>query len=64
MGTHRCLSAQLARAEAEIALSQLLARFPTLLLAVPRDQLTWQPTRLVRTLTSLPLSVGARVNFG
>ncbi|MEY9844160.1 cytochrome P450 [Streptacidiphilus sp. BW17] len=40
MGTHRCLSAQLARAEAEIALSQLLARFPTLLLAVPRDQLT------------------------
>ncbi|MBF9069194.1 cytochrome P450 family protein [Streptacidiphilus fuscans] len=58
-GIHRCLGAQLARAEAEIALSQLLARFPALRLAVPRDQLTWQPTRLVRTLTALPLSVAS-----
>jgi cytochrome P450 len=57
-GIHRCLGAPLARAEAEIALGQVITRFPDLQLAVRRDQLAWQPTRLVRGLSALPLSLG------
>ncbi|MFJ8860544.1 cytochrome P450 [Streptomyces sp. NPDC102451] len=54
-GIHRCVGAPLAKAEAEIALRAVLARFPDLRLAVPPDQLQWRHTRLVRGLTSLPV---------
>jgi cytochrome P450 len=54
-GIHRCVGAPLARAEADIALRALLARFPELRLAVPPDQLGWRRTRLVRGLASLPV---------
>ncbi|MFC1418012.1 cytochrome P450 family protein [Streptacidiphilus cavernicola] len=57
-GIHRCLGAPLARAEGEIALRALLARFPGLRLAVPADQLAWRRTRLMRGLVSLPLQTG------
>ncbi|WP_042419714.1 cytochrome P450 family protein [Streptacidiphilus anmyonensis] len=57
-GIHRCLGAPLARAEAEIALGQLITRFPDMRVAVPRDQLAWRPTRLVRALVTLPLTLG------
>ncbi|MFE2931116.1 cytochrome P450 [Streptomyces sp. NPDC059278] len=55
-GIHRCVGAPLAKAEAEIALRAVLTRFPGLRLAVPPDQLQWRHTRLVRGLTSLPVS--------
>ncbi|MEU9361200.1 cytochrome P450 [Streptomyces sp. NPDC048301] len=55
-GIHRCVGAPLAKAEAEIALRAVLTRFPGLRLAVPSDQLQWRHTRLVRGLTSLPVS--------
>ncbi|WP_129305325.1 cytochrome P450 [Streptomyces sp. L2] len=58
-GIHRCVGAPLARAEADIALRKLLARFPALRLAVPAEQLTWRRTRLVRGLTALPVLVSA-----
>ncbi|MFE6164367.1 cytochrome P450 [Streptomyces sp. NPDC056486] len=54
-GIHRCVGAPLARAEAEIALRAVLARFPTIRLAVSPDQLGWRRTRLVRGLVSLPV---------
>lgn len=54
-GIHRCVGAPLAKAEAEIALRAVLARFPGLRLAVPPDQLQWRHARLVRGLTSLPV---------
>ncbi|MEJ1202542.1 MULTISPECIES: cytochrome P450 family protein [unclassified Streptomyces] len=54
-GIHRCIGAPLAKAEAEIALRAILARFPRLRLAVPPDRLQWQRTRLLRGLTSLPV---------
>lgn len=54
-GIHRCVGAPLARAETEIALRALLTRFPGIRLAVPPDELTWRPTRLVRGLESLPV---------
>ncbi|MFD8059171.1 cytochrome P450 [Streptomyces cyaneofuscatus] len=57
-GIHRCPGAPLARAEAEIALRTLLARFPGLRLAVPAESLTWRRTRLTRGLAALPLVLG------
>jgi cytochrome P450 len=57
-GIHRCVGAPLARAEAEIALRAVLARFPRLRLAVPADQLEWRRTRLMRGLTALPVHTG------
>jgi cytochrome P450 len=40
-GVHFCLGAALARMEAELALTSLLARLPNLRLAVPFDDLHW-----------------------
>ncbi|WP_406151635.1 cytochrome P450 [Streptomyces sp. NBC_01012] len=54
-GIHRCVGAPLAKAEADIALRAILARFPDIRLAVPVDQLEWRRTRLVRGLDSLPV---------
>lgn len=54
---HRCVGAPLAKAEAEIALRAVLARFPGIRLAVPPDRLDWRRTRLVRGLASLPVLV-------
>lgn len=54
-GIHRCVGAPLARAEAGIALSAILSRFPGIRLAVLPDQLDWRRTRLVRGLASLPV---------
>ncbi|MGW0683660.1 cytochrome P450 family protein [Streptomyces sp. NPDC002754] len=54
-GIHRCVGAPLAKAEMEIVLRAVLARFSVLQLAVPADELVWRRTRLVRGLSSLPL---------
>ncbi|MFE9456258.1 cytochrome P450 [Streptomyces californicus] len=56
-GIHRCVGAPLAKAELEIALRAVLARFPAISLAVPADRLEWRRTRLVRGLESLPVTV-------
>jgi cytochrome P450 len=56
-GIHHCLGAPLARLEGRIALGSLLARFPRIRLAVPAEQLTWQPTFLIHGLTELPVTL-------
>ena len=56
-GIHRCLGAPLARAEGELALRAVFARFPDVRLARPVEQLEWRHTRLTRGLTSLPVVV-------
>ncbi|MFF6843428.1 cytochrome P450 [Streptomyces tanashiensis] len=56
-GIHRCPGAPLARAEAEIALSALLTRFPDTHLTAPADSLPRHRSRLTRGLTTLPLSL-------
>ncbi|WP_262063822.1 cytochrome P450 family protein [Streptomyces sp. STR69] len=56
-GIHRCLGAPLARAEGELALRAVFARFPDVRLALPVEQLEWRHTRLTRGLTSLPVVV-------
>src|SRR4029079_16014841 len=54
-GIHLCLGAQLARIEAEVAISTLLRRLPGLRLDDPENP-EWRPTFVLRGLKSLPAS--------
>ncbi len=56
-GVHHCLGARLARLEAEIAFTALLARFPDLSLAVPPEELHWGhgDGLVLRGLSELPV---------
>jgi cytochrome P450 len=54
-GIHYCLGAPLARLEAQIAFTKLLAAFPRLRLAVPPGDLHWRPGLLLRGLRELPV---------
>ena len=54
-GIHYCLGAPLARLEGEVAIGSLLARFPSLSLAVPVSRLRWRPSSLIHGLESLPV---------
>jgi cytochrome P450 len=54
-GIHHCLGAQLARIEAEIAISTLLRRLPELRLDDAADP-EWRPTFVLRGLKRLPAS--------
>jgi cytochrome P450 len=56
LGAHSCLGAPLARAELKIVLGSLFRRFPTLRLAVDRDELRLKPTLSLHTLQSLPIT--------
>ncbi|MCQ9136155.1 cytochrome P450 family protein [Streptomyces hilarionis] len=56
-GIHRCVGASLAKAEAEIALRQVLTRFPAIRLAVAPERVRWRRTRLLRGPASLPVLV-------
>ncbi len=59
-GIHFCLGAPLARLEARIAFSALLARFPHLRLAVKRSELQWThgDGLVLRGLEQLPVRLG------
>ncbi|MGW5050134.1 cytochrome P450 family protein [Actinokineospora sp. NPDC004072] len=57
-GIHYCVGAPLARMEAEIALGELLRRFPTLTLATtPTTTLRYRSSAIIRGLESLPVRV-------
>src|SRR6185437_4870531 len=58
-GIHFCLGAQLARIEAEIAISTLLRRLPELSLDDAENP-EWRPTFVLRGLKRLPASWGLR----
>jgi cytochrome P450 len=58
-GIHYCLGAPLARLEAQVAFTRLMARFPDL--RPDSGELSWRPGILIRGLSSLPvLPHGAR----
>ncbi|MET7989544.1 cytochrome P450 [Amycolatopsis sp. NPDC005232] len=54
-GIHYCVGAPLARMEAEIALTALLARFPQLRAAVPEEELVYRTSPLVHGIKTLPV---------
>jgi cytochrome P450 len=56
-GIHYCLGAPLARMEGEIAFGALLARYPSLSLAVPESSLRWRPSTLIHGLEKLPVTL-------
>jgi cytochrome P450 len=55
-GPHFCLGANLARMELQVALGTMLARLPTLRIAVPEESLTWNTGTMMRGLTALPIA--------
>jgi len=55
LGIHFCLGAPLARMEGRIAFSKLLARFPNLRLALPREKIRWRASPVFRGLESLSI---------
>ncbi|WP_433324599.1 cytochrome P450 [Spirillospora sp. CA-294931] len=55
-GTHRCLGAQLARAELAIAITALLEAVPGMRLARPAPELEWEQESLGKGLRSLPIT--------
>ncbi|MFF7560568.1 cytochrome P450 [Streptomyces pseudovenezuelae] len=57
-GTHHCLGAPLARAEAAVALRLLLRHRPALAFATDPGTLTWRSSTLLRGLAALPLRLG------
>lgn len=54
-GKRYCLGAPLARIELQVALSQLIRRFPTMRLAVPREELRLRSAALAGGLVELPV---------
>jgi cytochrome P450 len=58
-GIHYCIGAALARMEATIALTRLLARIPAMSLDLPVNELTWRKSLLIRGLTTLPVRLSA-----
>ncbi|SMD13067.1 cytochrome P450 family protein [Lentzea albidocapillata] len=54
-GIHFCLGAPLARLEFDVALTQLLDRFPNLTLAAEPETLVWRDSTLIRGLHTLPV---------
>jgi cytochrome P450 PksS len=57
-GPHYCLGAFLARMEANVAFTTLLRRCPDLRLAVPRQDVRWRDSFLLRGIESLPVAHG------
>ena len=55
-GPHRCLGARLATMELYEALAALLARVPTLRLAVPPDAVRWKAGTILRGPRALPVT--------
>ena len=57
-GIHRCVGAELARLELQLALPALCRRFPDLGLAVPQERLQYRELSVVYGLDSLPVRAG------
>lgn len=61
-GIHYCLGAKLGRVEAEIALTALLHRFPSL--QPETEDLEWRDTVVLRSLKRLPIRMSASRGIG
>jgi cytochrome P450 len=54
-GKHFCLGNQLARMEGQMAIGELVRRFPDMRLAVSREQLRYKPSQPLRGFRTLPV---------
>ncbi len=54
-GIHYCLGAPLSRLEGQIAVRQIVSRFPRMRLAINPDQLRWRTAMAIRGLEQLPI---------
>lgn len=54
-GIHYCLGAPLSRLEGQIAVRQIVSRFPHMRLATNPDQLRWRTAMAIRGLEQLPI---------
>jgi cytochrome P450 len=57
-GAHFCLGAPLARLEAQIALGELVTRFPDYRFAEPLEDIPWTNSMVARGPTRLPVLLG------
>ncbi|GAA3868531.1 cytochrome P450 [Saccharothrix violaceirubra] len=57
-GLHNCLGAALARLEVGTSVPALFRRFPQLRLSVPREDVRWVESWLVRSPAALPVELG------
>ncbi|MCT2582975.1 cytochrome P450 [Actinophytocola gossypii] len=61
-GIHHCLGAALARLESRILLDSMLARYSSISLAVPRAEIFYKPSMVVRGPGELPLVLHQEVS--
>jgi cytochrome P450 len=61
VGIHRCIGASLARMEINVAAKELIKRVKNIKLAIPMDELKYQPTVATHTIESLPMLFERRV---
>lgn len=60
VGIHRCVGASLARMEIKVAARELVKRVENLKLAVPVDDIKYQPTVATHSIARLPLTLTRR----
>ncbi|ONI92331.1 cytochrome [Saccharothrix sp. ALI-22-I] len=57
-GIHACVGARLARMEVQIALRELIERFPNMALTRPAEEFRWRFSTSIRALETLPVRLG------
>lgn len=60
-GVHRCAAAALARMELKIAAREIVRRMSDIRLAIPLEDIRYQPTLATHTIANLELTFGRRV---
>ncbi len=60
VGIHRCIGASLARMEIKVAAKELVRRVGEFKLAIPVEQVKYQPTVATRSIASLPMTFARR----
>jgi len=60
VGIHRCIGASLARMEIKVAAKELVKRITNMKLAIPAEQVKYQPTVATHQIASLPMTFSRR----
>ena len=60
VGIHRCIGASLARMEIKVAAKELIKRVSNIKLAIPEEEVAFQPTVATHSISSLPITLSRR----